>query len=178
MKVVVGSQNPVKLASAERAFQKYFPNDSVEVRGTKTDSGVSDQPMTITETMQGAINRAKSASNSDADFSVGIEGGLSFHVAEGEEIGFEMSFVCVYDCKTGEYEISSSHGYRIYPHVLEQIKEGKNLSDAMHAEYGIAEIGKNNGVIGWLTNNEITRESSAHDGILLALSALLKEEKR
>ena len=45
----------------------------------KTESGVSDMPLSIEETMQGAKNRANSllAQGIDADYYVGIEGGVS-----------------------------------------------------------------------------------------------------
>jgi inosine/xanthosine triphosphatase len=177
MRVVVGSENPNKLASTRLAFEKVFAGQEIDVIGQTTDSGVSDQPMSIPETIEGAINRAKNASSEKADFSVGIEGGLSLHDIKGEEICLEISFVCVNDCKTGKYEISSAHGFRIFPNVLGHIRAGKNLSDAMESEYGIKEIGKNSGVVGWLTDDEISRQTSARDGVLLALSALLKEER-
>ena len=178
MKVIVGSENPVKIAATEQAFRKYFAEEPIDVSGINTDSGVSDQPLTISETLTGALNRAEAAASPDTDFSVGIEGGLSFHDVKGDEVGFEISFVCVRNNRTGRHEFSAVHGYRLYPHVLKQIRAGKNLSEAMHAEYGIEEIGKNNGVIGWLSNDVITRESSAKDGVYLALSALIKEEER
>src|ERR1035437_2745056 len=80
MKILVGSSNPVKIASVETAFNKYF-ND-VEVTGIAVESGVSCQPLND-ETFIGAQNRAVSLKllndlkNFDASFFVGIEGGIT-----------------------------------------------------------------------------------------------------
>ncbi len=45
----------------------------------KTESGVSDMPLSIEETMDGARNRANNLLNAgiDADYYVGIEGGTT-----------------------------------------------------------------------------------------------------
>ena len=55
MKILVGSQNPVKIEATKEAFSTYF--GKVEVRGIKVDSKVSNQP-TNDETFHGARNRA------------------------------------------------------------------------------------------------------------------------
>ena len=80
MKILVGSSNPVKIASVETAFSKYF--DEVEVTGIAVESGVSCQPLND-ETFIGAQNRAVSLKlindqkNFGASFFVGIEGGIT-----------------------------------------------------------------------------------------------------
>ena len=55
MKVLVGSKNPVKIASVSEAFANYF--DDLEVVGIEVESGVSVQPVND-ETFIGAQNRA------------------------------------------------------------------------------------------------------------------------
>ena len=55
MKILVGSQNPVKIEATKEAFSTYFGR--VEVRGIKVDSKVSNQ-LTNDETFHGARNRA------------------------------------------------------------------------------------------------------------------------
>jgi inosine/xanthosine triphosphatase len=177
MTVAIGSKNPTKLAAVERAFSDFFHDERINFTSAETESGVSEQPMSIQETIQGAVNRAIMSVRGGADYSVGIEGGLSFHDINGDERGIEISFVCVLDCKSGIYEIASCHGFGVFPRVLKHVRTGKSLSDAMDKEYGITEIGKNNGYIGWLSDNTITRESSAYDAVYLALSALSKEER-
>ena len=55
MKVVVASQNPVKVNAVLKSFRAYLGVE-VEVEGIAVSSGVSDQPMTEEETRIGAVS--------------------------------------------------------------------------------------------------------------------------
>jgi len=55
MKVVVGSDNPVKIGAAKNVFKRFFSD--VDVDGVKVDSRVSEQPLSREETKRGALNR-------------------------------------------------------------------------------------------------------------------------
>ena len=54
MKVLVGSQNKVKVAAAEEAFKEYF--EGVVAEGIKVESDVADQPVNE-DIYRGARNR-------------------------------------------------------------------------------------------------------------------------
>ena len=92
MDVVIGSTNPVKVTAVERALERFDP----VVRPIEVDSGVSAQPRTLVETIEGAENRAHRAFDSagfekpegfekrrrarptaNGSFGVGIEGGVT-----------------------------------------------------------------------------------------------------
>lgn len=76
-KIIIASQNPVKINAVAAAFGKMFPDETFETEGVSASSGVSDQPKTDSETFEGAMNRAENASRmADGDFWVGIEGGV------------------------------------------------------------------------------------------------------
>lgn len=77
MKVMVGSTNPVKVKAAENVFRQWRLH--AEIVGIDVPSGVSEQPMSDDETIRGAVNRAKEvlASNPEAEYGVGIEGGVT-----------------------------------------------------------------------------------------------------
>jgi inosine/xanthosine triphosphatase len=93
MKIAVASKKQVKLNAAKAAFQLYFGDDSsVEITGRQTESGVNDQPMDAHETARGARNRALAMCKAmpDADYAVGIEGGLSFVTIDDQEYAFEQ----------------------------------------------------------------------------------------
>ncbi len=77
MKLIVASTNPVKIQSAKHGFQQMFPSETFTAEGISVPSGVSDQPMTDEETLQGALNRATNARTvqPSAHYWVGIEGG-------------------------------------------------------------------------------------------------------
>ena len=76
--VIIASKNPVKINAVKIAFDQMFPSDVFEFNGLEVSSDVSDQPLSDSETLQGAINRSNNAKskNSDADYWVGIEGGV------------------------------------------------------------------------------------------------------
>ena len=74
MRVVVGSENPVKVAAAERAVPDRF---DATVAGVAVDSGVAEQPRRRADTITGARNRAAVALDTGGDLGVGIEGGVA-----------------------------------------------------------------------------------------------------
>ena len=61
LKVIVASQNPIKLDCTKNAFSKAFHQQDLKVSGESLPSGVSDQPMSDEETFDGARNRAENA---------------------------------------------------------------------------------------------------------------------
>lgn len=176
MKVLVGSKNPSKVTAVKRAFKTYFPDEDIDYLAVDADSGVREQPLSTEETIEGAINRALNVVQVEADFSVGLEGGINFYTVKEREYAEEIGWVCVCNCKTGQHEIANSAGYSLFPRVIKHIHKGHNLSDAMLKEYNLQNLGQKNGYIGWLSKDVLTRESSQADAVLLALSSLLKEE--
>ena len=80
--ILVGSNNPVKIAAARDAIGQYFPDAHIECHGMHAPSLVADQPMTEAETKLGAINRAKFcqqhaiATHQPANFYIAMEGGV------------------------------------------------------------------------------------------------------
>jgi non-canonical (house-cleaning) NTP pyrophosphatase len=57
MRLIIASTNPVKVQSALHGFRLMFPDETFTTEGVSVPSGVSDQPMTDEETLQGALNR-------------------------------------------------------------------------------------------------------------------------
>src|SRR5258708_13432447 len=79
--IAVGSTNPVKIAATRDALMRLMPHARVD--GVAAASGVPDQPWGDDETIRGAVARARAARVAlDADFGVGIEGGV-VDAAEG-----------------------------------------------------------------------------------------------
>ncbi|MDP8249101.1 MAG: inosine/xanthosine triphosphatase [Candidatus Tritonobacter lacicola] len=76
MKIAVGSKNPVKIDAVKSVASKIF--GEVDVEGVEVDSGVSHNPLSDTETIAGAVKRAKEArGNTGSDLGVGLEGGIT-----------------------------------------------------------------------------------------------------
>ena len=93
MKIVVASQNPVKIGAAREAFATQFPGVELEMLAVDVDSGVGDQPMSDAVTRVGARTRAMRACEAlpDADFWVGLEGGIE--VLDDQLMAFGWKFL-------------------------------------------------------------------------------------
>ena len=77
-KIILASNNPVKVKAALNGFKKVFQRDAFDVETRLSQSGVSAQPMTDRDTLLGAMNRVASVCREfpEADYWVGIEGGV------------------------------------------------------------------------------------------------------
>jgi non-canonical (house-cleaning) NTP pyrophosphatase len=75
-KVMMSTTSVLKHTAVSRAFRKV--GISVQVDGMKVPSGVAEQPSTMDETYEGAMNRHRALKEqaSDADYFVTIESGL------------------------------------------------------------------------------------------------------
>ena len=85
--VVVSSKNPVKIGAARQGFELMFPGGAgFDIRSLSVPSGVPEQPFSDQETLDGATNRANNAraAEPDADYWVGIEGGVDDSRHDGE----------------------------------------------------------------------------------------------
>ena len=164
-KIIIASKNPVKINAVKMAFQKVFPEELFVFEGNSIPSNVSDQPIGNEETMLGASNRAKNAMSlfSDADYWVGIEGGV-----EKTERGME-SFSWVF-IKSKEIEGKAKGNIFFLPKKVEElIDQGKELGDADDIVFGDSNSKQKNGSVGILTGDIITRTDYYYAALVLAL---------
>jgi len=95
-KIIVASENPVKIKATLIGFEKMFPDEKFTISGVSVPSGVSNQPRSDEESLTGSLNRANNAQASylKADFWVGMEAGvikINFEVSGGlEELFFKL----------------------------------------------------------------------------------------
>ena len=168
MQVVVGSQNPVKRNAVREAFSKYF--GQVETIPVKVDSGVLPFPLSEAETLLGAVNRAQIAQKQkpSADFSVGLEGGLTTF---NKAVYIQAIAAIVRDSKLSvarsvAVEISESLVMRIDP----SSDQSKKAIDSI---MGRKNLFQNEGVIGVLTQDCLTRTQVLRDAVICALPRFL-----
>jgi inosine/xanthosine triphosphatase len=165
-KVIVASTNPVKINTTEIGFARMFPGETFEVAGMSAPSGVSDQPMSSEETIRGAINRVRNVSKLDpqADYWVGIEGGLE--EADCELEAFAWVVVQSKEGKTGKGRTGS---FFLPSKVYELVKSGKELGEADDILFGMTNSKQNNGAVGILTGDVLTRTTYYEQAVILAL---------
>jgi inosine/xanthosine triphosphatase len=172
-KVVVGSQNPVKLQAAKKAFELVFPNEAFVFETCSAESSVADQPMGMHETKLGAANRAAHAAAlvPDADYTVGLEGGIE----ELEEDYWVTAWMCVRrsDGMTG---FGRTSAFMLPEMVTNLVKEGKELGFAIDEHFNETNLKQRGGAVGILTNNLITRADFYHDAMVFALVPFMNPE--
>ncbi len=175
MNIIVGSKNPAKIAAVEDLIPEYPILKGAVVTGVDAQTTVSEQPLSIDETVDGAIQRAKN-SFKDCTYSIGLESGL-FPVAHTKS-GYMDTCVCaIYDGNNIHLGLSSAFEY---PTELTKLvlKGDTNISDAAkkigltHHEY----IGHAHGVISHLTKGRIDREKNTQEAIRMALIHLENQE--
>lgn len=165
MKIIVASKNPVKINTTLDGFKKMFPEQEFEIEGVSVPSGVADQPKTDKETFEGANNRSLTAKQQfpNADFWVGIEGGI-------EDTGTEMtSFAWIVIQGRNLIGKSRTGTFLLSPKVAELIRSGLELGDADDKIFGMKNSKQQNGAVGILTKDLLTRQSFYEVSVILAL---------
>jgi non-canonical (house-cleaning) NTP pyrophosphatase len=192
MKLIVASTNPVKIPSALNGFQQMFPSESFTVEGISVPSGVSDQPMTDEETLQGALNRASNirAAHPTADYWIGIEGGCE--EKHGELWTFAWVVVLglnpprhegyqwtepakVADVGQGVRVVTGkarTGAFMLPQEVASLVRSGIELGIADDQVFGRSNSKQTNGAVGLLTADLIDRQRYYEHAVILALVPL------
>ena len=165
-KIVIASKNPVKISATLNGFQKMFPNEQFEIEGISVSSGVNDQPKNDSETFSGAWNRADNVCKErpDADFCVGIEGGI-----EEKNSDTEVFAWVVIKAKGDGFGKGKTGTFFLPPQIAELIKQGKELGEADDIVFGRINSKQENGAVGILTDNVVDRTKYYTEAVVLAL---------
>jgi len=161
--VNVGSENPSKIRAVEKVFSQIFKFNII-VKGVKVDPQVPPQPLEE-ETIKGAINRAKKALG-NGDYGVGIEAGL-FWNEEVKEY-FDKAFCAIVD-EYGHITYGYSGGFVYPPQVIEMVKKGMEVGEAIEILSEIKDIKKKMGAIGFLSKGLIERADFNAQAVLMAM---------
>lgn len=122
---------------------------------------------------EGALNRAKAALAKvpQADYGVGIEGGLHQY----KHGWFEQSLVVIVNRKH-EAGVGSSGGLVLPDTVMKRIQAGKTLEEAVDELFGTNKIGQGIGMFGIFTKGVVTRAEGVKHGVAFALARFLHED--
>ena len=164
-KVVVGSKNPTKLEAVKQAFKTVWPDENFDFGQIDVASGVNEQPLSETETIKGAENRAnKVLELTDADYAVGLEGGM-YKIA-GKWFVSDWAVVVSPNGKIG---YGGTPRYYVPEKFAKHVTAELDLSAVLEREVGVKDIGKLDGYAGMVTNNFLTRTTSNQIAIINAL---------
>ena len=122
---------------------------------------------------RGALNRAKKVLKKfrDADYGVGIEGGIVRSV-----FGHNEKTVIVVMNRDGKIGVGVSPALILPKNIIKHINNGKNLTQAIDHEFGTKDIGKGIGAYGVFTKGFVTRARGMEQAIAFALSRFLHED--
>ncbi|MEI6887281.1 MAG: inosine/xanthosine triphosphatase [bacterium] len=164
-KIIISSKNPVKINATLEGFKMAFPNEEFEIESVSVESNVSNQPRSEEETMKGALNRANNSyeAKKDADFWVGIEGGVEEY-KEGM-----LTFAWIYIKGDKLIGKGRSASFFLPEKVADVVKQGKELGDADDIVFGKSNSKQQNGAVGILTGDVITRTALYVPAVILAL---------
>ncbi|MFJ7753461.1 DUF84 family protein [Peribacillus muralis] len=147
MKIAVGSKNPAKVQAVRDVYEE------AEIISLQVESGVSEQPFSDEETMEGAMTRARNCLvNSDAEIGIGLEGGV-VKMKQG-------LFLCNWGAMvTRDGSVFIAGGARVpLPDIVAgKLLRGEELGPVMDAFTKQTNISKKEGAIGVFTNDRITR---------------------
>lgn len=168
MKVNIGSKNKQKIDALEEILKEYPDFFNAEVVSKEVGSDVSDQPKSLEETIRGAKNRAKNSFD-NCRYSFGLESGL-MKVPETKSGYMDITACAIFDGE--KFHLGMSSAFEYPPKVVEYIfKKNKNISTAFR-ELGFTQsnnLGGEQGAIGILTKNRLTRKGYTQEAIRTAL---------
>lgn len=173
MIIHIGSQNPVKVDSVREVFEESGLYPNATYTNSAVSSDVSDQPIGMEETVQGAINRARNAFQ-NCELSVGIESGLVNIPLT--TTGYMNVTICVLYDGT-EFFIGLGPGFELPVHVTETVIAEKREVDHVMKELMPAneEHDKGGGgIISLMTEGKITRKEHTKPAVWMALTRMKK----
>lgn len=174
MKILVASENIVKINAVKEAFSRFYEN--AEAEGIAVPSGVSEQPFGQ-ETYDGAKNRVENliayakSNKIGADMYVAIEGGLQ--KLNGK--WFAFGAVCIADNR-GRYGSGLSPHFEVPESVVQKLQSGEELGTVIDSMSGETDTKRKGGAIGFLTRGIYTRKDLYVNGVIMALVPFLNEE--
>lgn len=171
IKIAVASKNPVKLDAVKEGLTAFL-NEEFEIRGISVESGVPDQPMSDDETLLGAESRVKNTQFQfpEFDYYIGIEGGVE-DLASGL-----MAFAWIVISNGKQIGKARTSTFMLPPRVAELVLQGIELGDADDIVFKKENSKQQNGAIGLLTKDAITRKTLYIPAVQMAFIPFLNPE--
>lgn len=172
-KVLIGSENAVKIESTRQSFSKFFK--PVEIHGLSADSGVSAQPFNE-DTFTGAKNRAEHVKRINdeqelkANFFVGIEGG----VLQLHNRYFQFTVIHILDQQHRE-SFGTTGMYELPNWIVEKLLTGTELAYIIDKLAQESNTKEKQSASGLLTNGAVNRLQNYTQAITFALIPFLQE---
>ena len=172
-KVLIGSENSVKIESARQSFSRFFK--PVEIKGLPVNTGVPAQPFNE-EVFVGAKNRAEQMKRINdeqcltANFFVGIEGG----VLQLHNRWFQFTVIYILDAHHRE-SFGTTGLYELPDWIIEKLLAGSELGHVIDELAQDSNTKEKQSAIGFLTHGEVDRLQNYTQAITFALVPFLQD---
>jgi inosine/xanthosine triphosphatase len=174
VKILVASKNPVKIKAATDAFTKFF--DSVEI--VSKEIIIADknahQPIGWEQTQYFSKQRVLLAEEKfkGFDYYIGIESGVM-------KLNSTAAYIIVYSSVGHNSKIHTTKGCEIplpmgWYESLSNSKDGE-LGDIAERESGVRDIKKKQGIVGFFSQNHVTRYDISLQSIIMSLVPFLND---
>ncbi len=171
MKIVIGTDNPVKIRAARNVLRKLYPH--AKITALVVPSGIPGQPLGDEETRRGAANRAHAARvAARADWGVGIEGGILTN-----EFGTMTCAWCAIEDRAGHVGIGGSSNMLLPDTVVARVKAGVELGQAMDEFAKTKDVKHRMGAIGVMTKGLSDRQRAYEFIVKMAVVRFLWKGK-
>lgn len=170
MNIAIGTKNPTKVNAVKNVFGQEITYYSFDV-----PSGVSSQPFSDEETIQGAINRSEKVCKDEIDLGIGLEGGVT-------ETDYGL-FLCNWGALSSrslEKPIIAGGARILLPEEIARVlKEEKiELAEAMERFTKKEDVRSNEGAIGIFTSEILTRTAMFEQVVRMLYGQYLFHQNR
>ncbi|MBD3299760.1 MAG: DUF84 family protein [Candidatus Moranbacteria bacterium] len=168
MQIKVATNNNIKVLAVKETIKDYPVFKEAVVSKKNISSGVSNQPKSMEETIQGAVNRASKVYK-NCTYSFGLESGL-MKVPQTKSGYMNICACVIFDGRKHHLGLGSAFEYPIEVTRL-VFNEGLDINQAFY-KTGLTqnpEIGSHKGAIGILTNGRVNRKDLSVQAIKMAL---------
>lgn len=167
MKIMLASLNPAKAKAVSLAFP------SAEVILHEAQSGVSKQPKSDEETMEGALNRARNLP-AGKWFRIGLEGGVTRQAGRLLLINYGALI-----SPAGKEYLAGGARIELPRAMIKPLyEEGEELAEVMGAFYDLAAVRSGEGAIGVFTEGLVTRPELFVHIIKLLYGSYLHDQRK
>ncbi|MFP4589169.1 MAG: inosine/xanthosine triphosphatase [Candidatus Acetothermia bacterium] len=170
MKAAVGSINPVKIAATREALDLVWADPEVDF--ADVDPGISDQPTTDKEAIDGSINRAQRASEMcGTELGVGLEGST-----EETQWGMFLTGWAAISDSHDRIHIGAGGNLQLPSNIADRIRKGEELGSIMEKITGREGVKHDIGAIGVFTGGIVTRKQAYKQALIFALSRFIRPD--
>ncbi len=173
MIINIASHNPSKIEAFREIIKDYNNLQPATIVDVDSLSGVSEQPISLDETIKGAINRAQGSFN-NCQYSVGLESGL-MSVPYTKTGYMDVCACAIFDGHN--YYLGLSSAWEPPAKIVQYIiQEGLDMNEAAF-KAGLTpnkKVGSAEGLVGIVTKGKLSRKEYTKEAIRMALIHLDK----